>query len=76
MWEARKAWGAIVNGSRSWGIMVKDFVSLKHAQRNTAEEELRQYQLKLITNHFAWLTALRHQLREARVWEAIYKKHN
>jgi putative membrane protein len=29
MWEARKAWGAIVNGSRSWGIMVKDFVSLK-----------------------------------------------
>jgi putative membrane protein len=23
MWEARRIWGAIVNGSRSWGIMVK-----------------------------------------------------
>lgn len=75
MWEARKAWGAIVNASRSWGIMVKDFVSLKHAS-HTNKEELRAYQEKLITNHFAWLTALRHQLREARIWEGIYKKHN
>jgi putative membrane protein len=76
MWEARKAWGAIVNGSRSWGIMVKDFVTLKNSNNATNHEELRLYQEKLITNHFAWLTALRHQLREARVWEAIYKKHN
>lgn len=26
-WEARKIWGGIVNASRSWAIMVKDFVS-------------------------------------------------
>lgn len=76
MWEARKAWGAIVNGSRSWGIFVKDFVSLKHAGTGADSMQLRIYQLKLITNHFAWLTALRFQLREPRVWEAIYKKHN
>ncbi len=76
MWEARKAWGAIVNGSRSWGIMVKDFVSVKNESTNIDKQQLQHYQLKLITNHFAWLTALRHQLRETRVWEAIYKKHN
>lgn len=76
MWEARKAWGAIVNGSRSWGIMVKDFISLKHAKQDISKTDLRNYQVKLINYHFAWLTALRHQLREARVWEAIYKKHN
>lgn len=76
MWEARKAWGAIVNGSRSWGIMVKDFVSLKHTHNTVSASELREFQEKLITNHFAWLTALRFQLREARVWEGIYKKHN
>jgi putative membrane protein len=37
---------------------------------------LREEQLKLTHRHFAWLTALRFQLREARTWEAIYKKHN
>lgn len=26
LWEARQIWGAIVNSSRSWGIMTKDFV--------------------------------------------------
>ncbi len=76
MWEARKAWGAIVNASRSWGIMVKDYVSNKHATTKLSDKELREVQLKLTHRHFAWLTALRFQLREARVWEAIYKKHN
>jgi putative membrane protein len=76
MWEARKAWGAIVNASRSWGIMVKDYISNKHATQKLTESELRDIQLKLIHRHLAWLTALRFQLREARVWEAIYKKHN
>src|SRR5687768_18314828 len=26
LWEARQIWGSINNASRSWGIMVKDFV--------------------------------------------------
>jgi len=75
MWEARKAWGAIVNGSRSWGIMVKDFISNNNTPAIN-DTTLKHYQHKLIINHFAWLTALRHQLREARIWEGIYKKHN
>jgi len=76
MWEARKAWGAIVNASRSWGIMIKDYISNKHATEKLSEQELHQIKLKFIHRHVAWLTALRFQLREARAWEAIYKKHN
>lgn len=76
MWEARKSWGAIVNASRGWGIMARDYVSNKHAMTKLSDKELRDIQLKLTHRHFAWLTALRFQLREARTWEAIYKKHN
>jgi putative membrane protein len=76
MWEARKAWGAIVNASRSWGIMVRDYISNKHAIQPLSEKELETIRLQLIHRHFAWLTALRFQLRESRVWEAINKKHN
>ncbi len=76
MWEARKAWGGIVNTSRSWGIMVKDFITDRHAVEPLSEQALREEKLRLINTHFAWLTALRYQLREARTWEAIYKKHN
>lgn len=76
MWEARKAWGAITNASRSWGILVKDFITDKHATRPISDEEIRQKKHHLLNYHFAWLAALRFQLREARVWEAIYKKHN
>ncbi len=76
MWEARKAWGAITNGSRSWGIMVKDFVTNKYAKVPVPAQEVQLLKFKLMNYHFSWLTALRFQLREARVWEAIYKKHN
>jgi ion channel-forming bestrophin family protein len=76
MWDARKIWGAIVNGSRSWGILVKDYVTTKHAVAAINPEELKNIHQQLIYRHFAWLTALRYQLREPRTWEAIYKKHN
>lgn len=76
LWEARKVWGAIVNSSRSWGILVKDYVSNKHATTKLSENDLHKIHLELYNRHFAWLTALRYQLREARKWEAIYKVHN
>lgn len=76
MWEARRIWGSIVNGSRSWGIMVKDYVTNTHAKQVIADDELKAIHLELYNRHFAWLTALRFQLREAKAWEAIYKVHN
>jgi putative membrane protein len=64
LWEARQIWGAIVNTSRTWGIMSKDFV---HDDRKTTE--------RLIYRHCAWLTALRFQLRKPQSWENTNKPH-
>lgn len=76
MWEARRVWGAIVNASRAWGIMVNDYITNKHATQHLTEPELQKIKQQLVYRHLAWLTALRYQLREPRVWEGIYKKHN
>lgn len=56
--------------------MVKDYVSNTHAKEKLSENELRTIHLELYQRHFAWLTALRYQLREPKPWEAIYKVHN
>ncbi len=76
VWEARKSWGSIVNSSRSWGVTIRDFISNKHNTHPLSNDELDRIRFSFIMRHFAWLTALRFQLREARVWEAIYKPHN
>jgi putative membrane protein len=68
LWEARQIWGSIVNTSRSWGIMVKDFVD---GPQQPGTSNIHQ---QLIYRHIAWLTALRFQLREARAWENIKGK--
>lgn len=76
MWEARKIWGSIVNSSRSWAIMIKDYVTERHSNTSITNEELLSIKKEIYNRHFAWLTALRYQLREPRKWEAVYKTHN
>jgi putative membrane protein len=76
MWDARKAWGGIVNSSRAWGIMAKDYVTNRHAVSPLPENELRGIHRRLIYRHLAWLTALRYQLREPRGWESQSQAHN
>jgi putative membrane protein len=65
LWEARQIWGSIVNTSRTFGMMSKDFVK---ADRTNTE--------KLVYRHCAWLTALRFQLRKPQSWENTNKPHN
>src|SRR6218665_2249955 len=67
LWEARQIWGAIINSSRAWGILVKDFVKPESHENGHQQ---------LIYRHIAWLTALRYQLREARTWENSNKSYN
>lgn len=62
--EAQQIWTFILNTSRSWGIMSRDFI-------NDPEKSKL-----LIYRHFAWLTALRYEMRSYRIWEASQKKHN
>ncbi|OUR92675.1 hypothetical protein A9Q87_06445 [Flavobacteriales bacterium 34_180_T64] len=73
LWEARKIWGGIVNASRSWTIMVKDFINNDHATRIRNDEELQAIKRELVHRHVAWLTALRYQLRQERPWEMHLK---
>lgn len=65
LWEARQIWGSIINTSRAWGILVKDMVKCDKKETQT-----------LIYRHLAWLTALRYQMREPRVWENMELKSN
>jgi len=75
LWEARQIYGSIVNTSRTWGIMAKDFITNSPASTAT-EEELHSIRKTLIYRHIAWLTALRFQLREKRAWENMDKPSN
>ena len=63
-WEARQIWGAILNGSRAWGAICRDFTNDHDKTR------------ELVYRHFAWLTALRYQMRDARAWENAGKAYN
>ena len=74
LWEARKIWGGIVNASRSWTIMVKDFINNDHAKEPQSKEGLFTIHREFVHRHIAWLTALRHQLRMDKPWEAHLKK--
>lgn len=73
LWEARKIWGGIVNTSRSWTIMVKDFIDNTHAKKPLSEEALKDVKKKLVHRHVAWLTALRYQMRKDKPWESHLK---
>ncbi len=75
IWEARKIWGGIVNSSRSWGMKTADMVSNEHASTPLPEEELKAIRKTLVYRHIAWLTALRHAMRQARKWEEFEKAH-
>lgn len=64
-WEARQIYGAIINNSRALGIMVRDFTRTKDKIQDAALHR------QIIYRHFAWLTALRFQLREVKSWENV-----
>jgi len=63
-WEARQIWGAILNNSRSFGVMSRDFITNSEITK------------ELIYRHFAWLTALRYAMRDMRAWETSSKSYN
>ena len=62
--EAQKIWMSIVSASRYWGVISRNYAG--DAERDAA----------LVQRHLAWLTALRYQLREPRVWETVASRPN
>lgn len=63
-WEARQIWGAILNSSRAFGTMSRDFLDNPEKTK------------ELVYRHFAWLTALRYAMRDSRAWETTSKAYN
>ena len=69
LWEARKIWGGIVNSSRTFTIMSRDFITNEFAKEKLSNEELNAIHKTIIHRHIAWLKALTYQLREPKPWE-------
>ena len=69
LWEARKVWGGIVNTSRSFTIMLNDYLSNEYADEDKTEKEFNSIRKTMILRHVAWLTCLRHALRVPKQWE-------
>ncbi len=72
-WESRQIYGAIVNTSRAWGLLVIDFIC---ASASLSEQDAAATRTRFIHRHIAWLTALRYQLRQPRAWESTQLEHN
>ena len=73
IWEARKIWGGIVNTSRTFGMFIQDMLTNEYAE-TTMDTEVLQKEIKTLTyRHIAWMTALRHAMRQPRSWETTMK---
>lgn len=66
-WEGRKLWGGIVNQSRSYVRQLLTLFVAPEADRAA----LAEFQRRVIYRHFAWLQALKQQLRGLEVLAAI-----
>ncbi len=60
LWEARKIWGGIVNASRSFAVMARDFV---------ISEDAPALRKEIVHRHVAWLHMLAVELRKVTPWE-------
>jgi ion channel-forming bestrophin family protein len=69
LWEARKIWGGIVNASRTFTIMSRDFITNEHAKEKLSENDLNTIHKSIVHRHIAWLKALTFQLRLPKPWE-------
>jgi ion channel-forming bestrophin family protein len=58
-WEAQQVWSSIASTSRVLGALSRDFLSDANHTRG------------IVYRHFAWLTALRYQMRATRSWETL-----
>lgn len=71
LWEARKIWGGIVNNSRTWGTVVRAYITNQFTSETYSEDDLRVIHKKIIYRHIAWIYTLRSQLLIPTSWEHI-----
>ena len=75
LWEARKIWGGIVNASRSFTVMARDFISYSEGSDldTSGRSEITK---RLVYRHLAWVHALTYELRKLKSWEHQSKDDN
>ncbi len=76
-WEGRKIWGGIVNYSRTWANQVLSYVNDYHCKTAPSGLDLKSQSIihkELIYRHFAWMNALRLQLRESSTFSIKHHK--
>jgi putative membrane protein len=66
LWEARKIWGGIVNASRSFTVMARDFMLDDGMPKSETHDRISK---RLVHRHVAWLHALTYELRKLKKWE-------
>lgn len=71
LWEARQIWGGIVNDSRMFTIMILDMISNEYARDPATDQELEDHKKQIVYRHVAWLTTLRHSMRQLKPWETF-----
>ncbi|MBX3260197.1 MAG: hypothetical protein KIS78_25950 [Labilithrix sp.] len=69
-WEARTAWGAIVNTSRTFAVGVLDHVRAP-AGSGVGADVVAAVQRELVLRHLAWVNALRCTLRREADWHLL-----
>lgn len=69
LWEGRKIWGGIVNASRSFTVMARDFVNNDEANEKLDDAGLAAITKKIVHRHVAWLHVLAMELRKVKPWE-------
>ncbi|PQB03540.1 bestrophin family protein [Aureitalea marina] len=74
IWEARKIWGGVVNTSRTFAMFVQDMVTNEYCEDEVSDEEIQEEIKTLTYRHIAWMTALRHAMREPRKWETLHRE--
>lgn len=66
---ARGVWADIAAASRGFGLLVVELVRARPHDEASDADLVRATHRDLLLRHVAWVTALRHQLRERRPWE-------
>ena len=69
LWEGRKIWGGIVNASRTFTVMSRDFITNEFAKEKLDPKELKAIHTSIVHRHVAWVKALSYQLRVPKPWE-------
>lgn len=68
-WEARKIWGGIVNTSRAFTVMVREYINNEAAVERQEETALQELRRQVVHRHVAWLRAMTIELRKYQPWE-------